>query len=143
MVKLLSNFWCAERSFLKRTISSNQLSEYENCWLILTYWIHILASLSCINSLGIFQNHSFFPFVPPSYVIFSNRNLQFVGNYIHKMVIKFVFCEVSLLWTFRYVLIDYTRLTHFLCCNLFVMLCWIISAISANVLEIRLPITGI
>ena len=57
------------------------------------------------------------------------------------MVIKFVFCAVSLLWTSRYVLIDYTHLTHFLCCNLFVMLCWITSAISVNVLEIPLPIT--
>ena len=70
-------------------------------------------------------------------------NVQLVGNYIHKMIIKFVFCAVSLLWTSRYVLIDYTHLTHFLCCNLFVMLCWITSAISANVLEIRLPITNV
>ena len=69
--------------------------------------------------------------------------MQLVGNYIHKMVIKFVFCVVSLLWTSRYVLIGYTRLMHFLCCNLFVMLCWITSVISANVLEISLPITSV
>ena len=69
--------------------------------------------------------------------------LQLVGNYIHKMVIKFVFCAVSLLWAPRYVLIDYTHLRHFLCCNLFVMLCWITSVISTNVLEIRLPITSV
>ena len=31
MVKLLSDFWCAERSFPKRTISSNHLGEYEDC----------------------------------------------------------------------------------------------------------------
>ena len=39
------------------------------------------------------------------------------------MVIKFVFCVVSLLWTSRYVLIDISNLTHFLCRNLFVMSC--------------------
>ena len=32
-----------------------------------------------------------------------------------------------------------TRLTHFLCCNLFVMSYLTLSAISANILEIRLP----
>ena len=143
MVKLLSDFWCAERSFLKETIFSNIFGEYKYCWITLSYWFHILVMLSCIKSFDSLQNQSFFHFVPPVCVIFSNRNLQLVGNYIHKMVIKFVFCVVSLLWTSRYVLIDYTHLTHFLCFNLFVMLCWIISAISTNVLEIRLPITGI
>ena len=105
--------------------------------------MHILVSFSYTNSFGGVQNQSIFQFVPLVCVIFSNRNLQLVGNYIHKMVIKFAFCAVSLLWTSRYVLICCTRLTHFLCCNLFVMLCLITSAISANVLEIRLPITGI
>ena len=103
----------------------------------------ILVSLSCTNSFGGVQNQSFFQFVPLFCVIFSNRNFQLVGNYIHKMVIKFAFSAVSLLWTSRYVLICYTRLTHFLCCNLFVMLCWITTVISANVLEIRLPITSV
>ena len=105
--------------------------------------MHILVSLFCTNSFGGLQNQSFFHFVSLVSVIFSNRKLQFVGNYIHKMVIKFIFCVVSLLWTSRYVLICCTHLTHFLCCNLFVMLCWITTAISVNVLEIRLPITGI
>ena len=105
--------------------------------------MHILVSLSCTNSFGGVQNQSFFQFVPLLSAILSNRNLQLVGNYIHKMVIKFAFCTVSLLWTSRYVLICYTRLTHFLCCNMFVMLCWITSAISTNVLEICLPITSV
>ena len=105
--------------------------------------MHILVSFSCTNSFGIVQNQSFFQLVPLVCIIFSNRNLQLVGNYIHKMVIKFAFCAVSLPWTSRYVLICSTLLMHFLCCNLFVMLCWISSAISTNVLEIRLPITGI
>ena len=143
MVKLLSDFWCVERSFLKRTISSNRLGEYEDCSLTLTYGICILVSFSYINSFGRIQNQSFFQFVPPVYVIFSNRNLQLVDNYIDKMVIKFAFCAVSLLWTSRYVLICCTRLTHFLCCNLFVIFCLTLSVISANVLEIRLPITSI
>ena len=105
--------------------------------------MHILVRLSHTNSFCGVQNQSFFQFVPLFCVIFSNCNVQLVGNYIHKMVIKFAFCAVSLLWTSRYVLIDYTRLTHFLCCNLFVMLCWITSAISVNVLEIHLPITNV
>ena len=57
--------------------------------------------------------------------------------------IRFAFSVVSLLWTSRYVLIDISNLTHFLCCNLFVMFCLTPSAISANVLKIRLPITSI
>ena len=105
--------------------------------------MHILVSLSCTNSFGGVQNQSFLQFVPLFCVIFNNCNLQLVGNYIHKMVIKFAFCAISLLWTSRYVLICYTHLMHFLCCNLFVMMCWITSAISANVLEIRLPITSV
>ena len=40
-------------------------------------------------------------------------------------------------------LIDISNVTHFLCGNLFVMLYLTLSAISANVLEIRLPITDI
>ena len=104
--------------------------------------MRILVSFSCTNSSIGVQNQSFSQFVSLISVIFSNRKLQLVGNYIHNMVIKFVFCVVSLLWTSRYVLIDYTRVMHFLCCNLFVMLCWI-SAISANILKIRLSMTGI
>ena len=80
-----------------------------------------------------------FPFVLLVYVIFSNRKLQIVGNYTHKIVIKFLFCMVSMLWTSRYVLIGCTRLMHFLCCNLFVMSYLTLSAISMNVFEIRLP----
>ena len=95
--------------------------------------------ISCVKTFYVLQNQLFFQFFPLVYVIFSNHKLQIVGNYIHKMVIKFAFCVVSLLWTSRYVLICCTLLTHFLCCNLFVMSCLTPSAISANVLEIRLP----
>ena len=67
-----------------------------------------------INHLSVYSS---------SLCIFSNCNLQLVDNYVLKMVIKFVFCVVSLPWTSRYVLIDISNLTHFLCRNLFVMSC--------------------
>ena len=143
MFKLLADSWCAERSFLKKTIPSSFFGEYKYCWIILSRWIHILVIISCVKPFYIFQNQSFFQLVPLGYVIFSNRKLQNDGNYIHRMVIKFAFCVVSLLWTSRYVLICCTLLTHFLYCNLFVMFYLTLSAISANVLEIRLPITSI
>ena len=139
MFKLLADSWCAERSFPKKTIPSSCLGEYKCCYVISIRWIHILV----IISFYIPQNQSFFQFVPFGYVIFSNLKLQIAGNYIHKMVIKFAFCVVSLLWTSRYVLICCILLTHFLCYNLFVMFYLTLSAISANVLEIRLPITSI
>ena len=143
MFKLLADSWCAERSFPKKTIPSSFFGEYTYCWIILSHWIHILVIISCVKTFYVLQNQSFFQFVPLVYVIFSNCKLKIVGNYIHKMVIKFAFCVVSLLWTSRYELICCTLLTHFLCCNLFVMFCLTLSAISANVLEIRLPITSI
>ena len=67
--------------------------------------------------------------------------MQLVANYVLKMVIKFPFYMISLCLTSRYVLIDISSLTQFLCRNLFVMSCLILqhTAISANVLEIRLP----
>ena len=82
-------------------------------------------------------NH--FPVCYFGYVIFSNRDLQLVANYVLKMVIKFPFCVVSLLWTSRYVLIDISNLTHFLCCNLFVMFYLTLSAISTNVWKFAYP----
>ena len=128
MFKLLADSWCAERSFLKKTILSSCLGEYKCCCVISIRRIHILVIISCIKPFYIPQNQSFFQFVPFSYVIFSNRKLQIAGNYIHKMVIKFAFCVVSLLWTYRYVLIDISNLTHYLCRNLFVMSCLTLSA---------------
>ena len=74
------------------------------------------------------MNHPLF--VTLGYVIFSNRDLQLIANYVLQMFIKFPFCVVSLLWTSRYVLIDIPSLTHFLCRNLFVMFCLTPSASS-------------
>ena len=79
--------------------------------------MHVLISFSCTNSSVDVQNQSFSQFVSLISVIFSNHKLQLVGNYIHEIVIKFVFSVVSELWTSRYVLIDFTHLMHFLCCN--------------------------
>ena len=69
-----------------------------------------------------------FLFITLGYVVFSNRDLQLAANFILNMFIKFPFCVVSLLWTSRYVLIDLSSLTHFLCRNLFVMSCLTLSA---------------
>ena len=123
MFTLLANSWCAERSFPMKTISSSLFSEYKYCQIILSRWIHIFVIISCVKTLYVLQNQSFFQSVPLVYVIFSNHKLQLVGNYVLKVVIKFAFCVVSLLWTSRYVLIDISNLTHFLCRNLFVMSC--------------------
>ena len=46
------------------------------------------------------------------------------------MDIKFLVFIFSVRWTSRYVLIDISSLTHFLCRNLFVMSCLILSAYS-------------
>ena len=126
-----------------KTISSSFFGEYKYCWVILSHWIHILVVISCVKAFYLLQNQSFFfPFCSSSLCIFSNRDLQLVGNYVLKMVIKFLFCKISLPGTSGCVLIGISNHTHFLCHNLFVMSCLTPSAISANVLEIRLPITG-
>ena len=123
MFKLLANSWCAERSFSTKTISSSLFSEYKYSWVILIHWIPILVIISCVKTFYVLQNQSFFPSVLPVLYIFSNCDLQFVANYVLKMAINFLFCKISLPRTSRYVLIDISNLTHFLCRNLFVMSC--------------------
>ena len=59
MFKLLADFWCAERSFPKKTIPSSFFGEYKYCWIILCHWIHILVIISCLKSFYILQNQSF------------------------------------------------------------------------------------
>ena len=141
MLKVLADSWCAETSFVKKSISSSFFGEYKYRSVILSHWIHISVNIFCLKSFAGLENQSFSSLFP--LCIFSNRNLYLVSNYIHQLVIKFLFCRISLLWTSRYVLICCTLLTHFLCCNLFVMFYLTLSVISANVLEIRLPITSI
>ena len=140
---MLADSWCAERSFLTKTISSSYLGEYRFCYVLWNRRIHILIVISCVKTLYVPQNQSFFPFAPAVWVFLVTAIYSFVDNYVHRMVIKVVLCVGSLLWTSRYVLIDISNVTHFLCCNPFVMLYLTLSAISANVLEIRLPITDI
>ena len=65
-------------------------------------------------------NH-FFSFAPPVCVFLVTVSCNFVLNYVLKMVIIFAFCMISLPNSSRYVLIDFSNLTHFLCRNLFVM----------------------
>ena len=107
------------------------LGEYKYCQIILICWIRILLIISCVKTFYVLSKSIIFLILlPPVMCIFINRNLQLVANYVFKMVIKFAFCVVSLLWTSRYVLIDISNLTHFLCRNLYVMSCLIPSANS-------------
>ena len=65
MFKLLAEYWCAEKSFLTKTISSSPLGEYKYCQIILIRWIPILVIISCVKTFYVLQNQSFFPSVPP------------------------------------------------------------------------------
>ena len=122
-----------------KTISSSLFGEYKYCWVILSCWIHILVIIFYVKTLHVLQNQSF-----SSLLLWVMLFLVTVTcSLLLIMSLRFPFCVVSLLWTSRYVLIDISNLTHFLCYNLFVMFYLTLSAISANVLEIRLPITGI
>ena len=143
MLKMLDNSWCVETSFPKKTIPSTCFGEYKCCYVISYRQIHILIIISCVKTLHVLQNQSFFSFAPLVCVFLVTASCKFVLNYVLKMVIIFAFCMISLPNSSRYVLIDISNLTHFLCCNLFVMFYLTLSAISANVLEICLPITGI
>ena len=142
MFKLLADSWCAERSFPNKTIPSSFFGEYKYCWIVLSRWIHILVIISCLKPFYILQNQSFFHFVLPLCVFLVAAILQLVANYVLKMVIEFLFCKISLPGTSRCMLIGISNFTHFLCRNLFVMSCLTPSAISMNVLEIHLTITG-
>ena len=140
---MLDDSWCVEMSFPKKTIPSTCFGEYKSCYMISYCQIHILIIISCVKTLHVLQNQSFFSFAPLVCVFVVTASCKFVLNYVLKMVIIFAFCMISLPNSSRYVLIDISNLTHFLCCNLFVMFYLTLSAISANVLEIGLPSTGI
>ena len=113
--------------------SSNSFQLY---WSVQMLLRDLKSSDPCFNdyflcsNLARSSNSIIFQFVTLGYISFSSLNLQLVANYVLKMLIKFPFCMVSLLWTSRYVLIDISSLTHFLCRNLFVMSCLIPSANS-------------
>ena len=64
MFKLLADSWCAERSFLKKTIPSSFFSEYKYCWIILTHWIHILVIISGTAFYEVFTHFTHFYGLP-------------------------------------------------------------------------------
>ena len=91
-----------------------------------------------VETLHVLQNQSFLSFAPAVGVFLVTVSCRLLIIISTRWLLNFVFCVVSFR-TSRYVLICCTRLTHFLCCNLFVMSYLTLSAISANILEIRLP----
>ena len=91
-----------------------------------------------VETLHVLQNQSFLSFAPAVCVFLVTVTCRLLIIISTRWLLNFVFCVVSFR-TSRYVLICCTRLTHFLCCNLFVMSYLTLSAISANILEIRLP----
>ena len=117
---LPANSWCPARSFQTKTISSSCLGEYRFCYVLSNRRIHILIIISCVKTLLVPQNHHFAVY-SSRFCIFSNHDLQLVANYVVHMDITFLFCKISLPKSSRYVLIDISNLTHFLCRNMFVM----------------------
>ena len=64
MLKMLDNSWCAEMSFPNKTIPSSCFGEYKCCYVIWNHQIHILITISCVKTLHVLQNQSFFSFAP-------------------------------------------------------------------------------
>ena len=83
--------------------------------------MHILITMSCFKAFRALQNQSFSSFSPQVFLVTGSG--KSVLNYVLKMFIIFTFCMISLPHSSRYVLIDISNLTHFLCRNLFVMSC--------------------
>ena len=71
--------------------------------------------------MHVIQNQSFSSFAPLICVFLVTASCKSVLNYVLKMVIIFAFCMISLPHSSRYVLIDISNLTPFLCHKLFVM----------------------
>ena len=117
MLKMLDNSWCAETSFPKKTIPSSCFGEYKWFYVIWNHQIHILMTISCFKTLHVLQNQSFSSFAPLVCVFLVTASCKSVLNYVLKMFIIFAFCMISLPHSSRYVLIDISNLTHFLCRN--------------------------
>ena len=127
---MLVDSWCAETSFLKKTIPFIRFREYKCCYVILNSQIHILMIIFYVETLHVLPNQSFLSFVPAVCVFLVTVSCRLLIIISTRWLLNFVFCVVSLLWSFRYVLIDISSLTHFLCRNMFVMSCLIPSANS-------------
>ena len=85
--------------------------------------MHILITMSCFKGFRVLQNQSFSSFAPLVCLFLVSASAKSVLNYVLKMFIIFAFCMISLPHSSRYVLIDISNLTHFLCRKLFVMSC--------------------
>ena len=83
--------------------------------------MHILITMSCFKAFRALQNQSFSSFSPQVCLFLVTASGKSVLNYVLKMFIIFAFCMISLPHSSRYVLIDISNLTYFLCRNLFVM----------------------
>ena len=83
--------------------------------------MHILITMSCFKAFRALQNQSFSSFSPQVCLFLVTASGKSVLNYVLKLFIIFAFCMISLPHSSRYVLIDISNLTHFLCRNLFVM----------------------
>ena len=92
--------------------------------------MHILINMSCFKAFHALPNQSFSSFAPLDCLFLVTASGKSILNYVLKMFIIFAFCMISLPHSSRYVLIDISNLTHFLCRNLFVMSCLIPSANS-------------
>ena len=123
MFTLLANSWCPERSFLTKTISSSLFGEYKFSWVILIRWIPILVIISYVKTFYVLQNQSFFRLFFQFCVFLVTVTCSLLQIMSLRWLLIFSFCKISLPRTSRYVLIDISNLTHFLCRNLFVMSC--------------------
>ena len=64
MLKVLADSWCAEMSFVKKTISSSFFGEYKYRSVILSRWILILVNIFCLKSFAGLENQSFSSLFP-------------------------------------------------------------------------------
>ena len=129
MLRMLDDSWCAETFLLKKTIPSSCFGEYKCCYLIWNHQIHVLIIVSCVKTLHVLQNQSFFSFAPAVCVFLVTLSCRLLIIISIRWLLN-SFCMISFRWTSWYVLIDVSSLTHFLCRNLFVMSWLILSAYS-------------
>ena len=85
--------------------------------------MHILITRSCFKAFRALQNQSLSSFSPLVCLFLVTASGKSVLNDVLKLYIIFAFCMIYLPHSSRYVLIDISNLTPFLCRNLFVMSC--------------------
>ena len=85
--------------------------------------MHILITMSCLKVSVLFRINHFLLLLLLVCLFLVTASAKSVLSYVLKMFIIFAFCMISLPHSSRYVLIDISNLTHFLCRKLFVMSC--------------------